>query len=223
MITTSGLGAALSEKSLKNLRYCLRLLRGATESITTMMVALKKLLDDYEESTRGPSDATLSNYTLMQEQEAASSRIAESIRAAHREIMKILEQIKNSISHYAGAALPENAGALVRRQLMSIPQRWRVAESTAAEQNGAGGHSQTQSETAKAGKTIVVFAGQSLDMLAQVTLVVGATIQNAEGWLEKMGRRREQSQMSSPPSFLPFKDDRKGFEQPFGGDVKMRD
>lgn len=225
MITTSGLGAALSETSLKNLRYCLSLLRGASESITTMMVALKKLLDDYEESTSS-ADATLSNYTLTQEQEAASSRIADSIRAAHREIMKTLEQIKNAISRYAGAALPENAGALVRRQLMSIPQRWRVAESTAEEDASS---QQRNSETAKAGKTIVVFASQSLDMLAQVTMVVGATIQNAEGWLARMGRRQDggggSALASPPPSFGgPVKDDRRVFETPIGfGDYKMRE
>ncbi|KIW07442.1 uncharacterized protein PV09_02282 [Verruconis gallopava] len=225
MITTSGLGAALSEVSLKNLRFCLGLLRGATDSITTMMVALKKLLDDYEERARNSADETLPNFTLTQEQEAASTRIAESIKSAHREIMKTLESITNSISHYAGAALPENAAALVRRQLMSLPQRWRVAESTAAEQNGANGHSQTQSEMVKAGKTIVVFAGQSLDMLAQVTMVVSATIQNAEGWLERMGRRSGQSQVSSPPAMLPAKDDRKTFDSqpqhPVGVDYQM--
>jgi len=236
MITTSGLGAALSETSLKNLRYCLSLLRGASESITTMMVALKKLLDDYEESTRGSAgDATLSNYSLTPEQEAASSRIAESIKAAHREIMKTLEQIKNSISHLAGAALPENAGALVRRQLMSLPQRWRVAETQAAEsQNEQTGAQQdrTHTETVKAGKTIVGFASQSLDMLAQVTMVVGATIQNAEGWLERMGRgngprghsrgRSLQGVNGSTNGVLPYADDKRVFESAHG-DVKMRD
>jgi hypothetical protein len=225
MITTSGLGAALSETSLKNLRYCLSLLRGATESITTMMVALKKLLDDYEESTIGHNDATLSNYTLTQEQEAASSRIAESIKAAHNEIMRILKQINTSISQYAGAALPENAGALVRRQLMSLPQRWRVAETTAAEQDGANVHPQSLNGDIRVGKTLIAFSSQSLDMLAQVTMVVGATIQNAEGWLERMGsRRRDQSyQISSPPQFLPYKDDRKIFEQPMRGESNMRE
>ena len=199
-----------------------------------MMIALKKLLDDYEESTRGSAgDATLSNYSLTPEQEATSSRIAESIKAAHREIMKTLEQIKNSISHYAGAALPDNAGALVRRQLMSLPQRWRVAETQAAEsqseQNGAQ-HGQTQTETVKAGKTIVGFASQSLDMLAQVTMVVGATIQNAEGWLEKMGRsngatgrgRGRSLQGVQANGALPYSDDKRTFEHT-NGDVNMRE
>jgi hypothetical protein len=195
-----------------------------------MMVALKKLLDDYEESTRGtPSDAQHTGYTLTPEQEAASSRIAESIKAAHRDIMKTLEQIKNSISHYAGAALPENAGALVRRQLMSIPQRWRVAETQAAESSSSSQpQPQAQVETVKAGKTIVGFASQSLDMLAQVTMVVGATIQNAEGWLDRMGRRsrgRTQAGSATPKNgFLPYADDKRIFESPSsGGDVKMKE
>lgn len=226
MITTSGLGAALSETSLRNLRFCLGLLRGASESITTMMVALKKLLDDFEESTR--RDESHTSYNLTQEQEAASTRIAESIKAAHRDIMKTLEQIKNSISHYAGAALPDNAGALVRRQLMSIPQRWHVAETQAAEssqaQNGVG------NETTRTGKTIVGFATQSLDMLAQVTMVVGATIQNAEGWLDRMGRsqgrnrgRSIQSGNGSVNGYLPYTDDKRTFDAPPRRDVQMSD
>ena len=38
-----------------------------------------------------------------------------------------LQSVTTHVSRYTGGALPENAGALVRRQLMSVPQRWRVA------------------------------------------------------------------------------------------------
>jgi hypothetical protein len=132
------------------------------------------------------------------EQEEASNRIAARFTDIHREIMSTLEMVKNSISRYTGGALPENAGALVRRQLMSIPQRWRVAESTAeSQQNGA-----TQSEPVRSGNKLLAFTGQSLDMIAQVTLIVGATIENAEGWLERMGKkkRRERERLEGGSS-----------------------
>jgi hypothetical protein len=143
--------------------------------------------------------------------------------------MRTLEQIKDSISHYAGAALPDNAGALVRRQLMSIPQRWRVAETQAAESSQA--HNGAPNETTRTGKTIVGFATQSLDMLAQVTMVVGATIQNAEGWLDRMGRTQgrnrgrslQSANGSSVNGYLPYTDDKRAFDAPAGRDVKMSD
>jgi hypothetical protein len=200
MITTSGLGAALSETSLRNLRLCLKLLRGATDSLTATMYAIKQLIQDYEQSTQGTAgNEQQSGHTLTQEQEEASRRVAERIKAFHREIMQTLESVKNSISHYTGGALPENAGALVRRQLMSIPQRWRVAESTAEQSNATTGA--PQNEAIRSGNKLSVFASQSLDMIAQVTLIVSATIENAEGWLDRMGKKkqREQSQLANSP------------------------
>ncbi|KAF2437183.1 Opi1-domain-containing protein [Tothia fuscella] len=188
MITTSGLGAALSEASLKNLRLCLHLLRMATEHLGTVMHAITQLLDDYNRDLQGAIPiAELSTHNgFSEEQEEASRRIASRITEFHRDIMHTLENVKNSISNYTGSALPENAGALVRRQLMSIPQRWKVAESAAeAQENGI-----TASEPQKSGNKLLAFTGQSLDMIAQVTLIVGATIENAESWLETMGKRK---------------------------------
>jgi len=183
-----------------------------------MMLALKRLLEDYEESshqTQGQQNSQQSSYTLPQEQEEASRRIAERIKAFHREIMQTLESVKNSISQYTGGALPENAGALVRRQLMSIPQRWRVAESTAEQQqqeNGTNAAAATpQNEAVRSGNKLVAFASQSLDMIAQVSLIVSATIENAEGWLDRMGRKKRekeremgqgQGDMKSPPPMV---------------------
>jgi hypothetical protein len=209
MITTSGLGAALSETSLRNLRLCLKLLRGATDSLTATMYAIKQLIQDYEQSTQVTTDnEQRSGRTLAPEQEEASRRVAERIKAFHREIMQTLESVKNSISHYTGGALPENAGALVRRQLMSIPQRWRVAESTADQNNATTGA--PQNEAIRSGNKLSVFASQSLDMIAQVTLIVSATIENAEGWLDRMGKKkqREQSRLASSGSPMQIKDEK---------------
>jgi hypothetical protein len=189
MITTSGLGAALSEASLNNLRACLKLLHKATGHLATVMHAIKRLLEEYSQGSAQTAQSP-SPQGMSYEQEEASQRYARHIKEFHREIMSTLEVVKNSISRYTGGALPENAGALVRRQLMSIPQRWRVAESTAeSQQNGA-----TQSEPERSGNKLLAFTGQSLDMIAQVTLIVGATIENAEGWLERMGKKKEREQ-----------------------------
>jgi hypothetical protein len=48
IMTTSGLGAALSESSLRSLKICLGLLRSATTHIDTIMRSLKLVLEEYE-------------------------------------------------------------------------------------------------------------------------------------------------------------------------------
>jgi hypothetical protein len=148
MITTSGLGVALSDRSLRSLRYCLSVLRGATDHLADVMGALRTLLDEYEEGvdddqTNGTNgvceddDAAMTDAPSFPtpEQSAARARaLGERIKGYGSDIMATLQSVTTHVSRYTGGALPENAGALVRRQLMSVPQRWRVAQEAARQQ-----------------------------------------------------------------------------------------
>jgi len=49
MITTSGLGVALSDASLRSLKFCLSLLRQASSHLTSIMMALRSLLEEYNQ------------------------------------------------------------------------------------------------------------------------------------------------------------------------------
>ncbi|KAF2402852.1 Opi1-domain-containing protein [Trichodelitschia bisporula] len=191
-VTTSGLGAALSETSLRNLKTCLRLLRGAAQHLAGLMHTLQELLRDYERSLAGGEGdeaverQTQRAYALTPEQQAASHALAQRIRSLGHDVLRTLHGVVRAVSTHAGSALPANAGAFVRRQLLSIPQRWRIAEAGAGEGGaGVGGE-----ETARWGRSMVGFTRQGLEMIEQVGLVVGATVESAEGWLERMGRRQ---------------------------------
>jgi transcriptional repressor OPI1 len=197
VITTSGLGVALSESSLQSLKYCLSLLRTATDGLASIMHALRSLIDDYEHTVGGSEQTSQtqqqnlsSSYKLTSEQEAASRAIADRIKSLGSDIMSILHSVTSSVSRYAGSALPENAGALVRRQLMSVPQRWRVAEETTANTGQAQGQ-RAGGEAVRAGERFLVFAGQGCDMITQINLVLSGTVESAEKWLESMGGRTE--------------------------------
>jgi transcriptional repressor OPI1 len=200
MITTSGLGAALNDKSLKSLKYCLSLLRMATDSLAEIMNALRSLIADYEKTFFG-SQAYRSGAQLTQEQEFASHNIADRIKTLGNSIMGILFEVTSNISQYAGDALPENASALVRRQLMSVPQRWKLAEEKTStppsESTTLGGNNTSDAVekhgevTMRAGRRWLVFAEQGCDMITQISLVVSGTVESAENWLDSMGRRRE--------------------------------
>jgi transcriptional repressor OPI1 len=202
MISTSGLGVALSESSLRSLKACLGMLRGATTHISNVMQALALVLADYEAATRPQrrdaehgSEKQLfagREEALTPEQQEASRQIAERIKALSDDIWKTLQNVVNSVSRYTGGALPDNARTLVRRQLMSVPLRWRVANQTAngSTEEGANGDQSQASEPARSAHRMLAFAKEGLDMIAQVSAVVDGTVGSAEKWLDSLGRRR---------------------------------
>lgn len=206
LITTSGLGAALSESSLKSLRYCLSILRSAFDHVATVANALKSLLDDYENSQQqNQTNGVTTNGAglhLTPEQQHNSNVLAERIQSLGADIMKTVQSVVNAVNTYTGSALPENAAALVRRQLLSIPHRMRTAETNAStvtsptEANS--GHLNADNLAIRSGRKWLDFATQSLDMIEQVNLVVSGTIRSAERWLESMGRKKEEISTPTP-------------------------
>jgi hypothetical protein len=194
MITTSGLGVALSDRSLSSLKYCVSFLRLATNQLTGIMAALRELIAQCEQYTYGARRGSQPAYLLTEQQEAASRAITDSIKKLGTDIMAILQEVTDRVSKYTGGKLPENAGALVRRQLMSVPQRWRIAqESTPAPASDNASTDQSQSEALRIGQRFLIFAEQGCDMIAQVNMVVSGTVESAEKWLDSMGRRRQSS------------------------------
>ncbi|KAJ8610120.1 hypothetical protein MRB53_038727 [Persea americana] len=87
--------------------------------------------------------------------------------------------LQKSVSTTTGGALPENARHFVRTQLMSLPQRWKIVSE---QKNGEG-------ETSQTAHRMIAFATEGLDMMNQVSQVVRATLDSAERWLERVGRR----------------------------------
>ena len=212
MITTSGLGVALSETSLRSLRFCLGLIRNATSHLGNVMEALRIVLDEYDRAMRGTESPRLferghgddikkEEYdvtngdkahikeALKQRRARESRRLAERMQTLGNDILQILKTVVNNVSRYAGGALPDNASALVRRQLLSVPYRWHAASQSAAGtpmiQNGS------ESEPVRAANRMLAFAKEGLDMMGQVSLVVDATIVSAERWLDSMGKGKQ--------------------------------
>ena len=208
MITTSGLGIALSETSLRSLRFCLGLLRNATGHLGNVMRALKIVLEDFDrtmvdaesrqilEKTRHDGlkvngavineDSNNAANTLPAQRSQESHVLAERMKALCDDILQTLKTVVNIVSRYAGGALPDNASMLVRRQLLSVPYRWRAASkmtaSTSATKDGPG------SESVRSAHQMLAFAKEGLDMMAQVSLVMDATLFSAERWLHSMGK-----------------------------------
>jgi hypothetical protein len=190
IMTTSGLGVALSASSLKSLKICLSYLRSATKHIDAVMHALKLLLDEYESATRRHHHASSGGEAGddgMQLDSAADDdvhRIADRMKTLTSDIWETLKNVVQSVSRYTGGALPQNARQVVRTQLLSVPQRWQATSQSAPADNGDEQHG----EEVRGAQRMLAFAKEGLDMMGQITTVVDGTVQSAESWLGTMGR-----------------------------------
>jgi hypothetical protein len=194
IITTSGLGVALSDTSLRSLKYCLSVLQLAFDRLINIMATLRQLLKDFQETMF--ASRSESPLRLTPEQEKASLQAAESIKKQASDIMQTLTWLTDNVSHYAGGALPDNVGALVRRQLLSLPQRWQFAQQAADTDSAVASSAAGNSDVQRTGQRWIVFAEQACDMTLQVMYALKGTVQSAENWLGRMGRRRPGGPMS---------------------------
>ncbi|EMD67315.1 hypothetical protein GGP41_007227 [Bipolaris sorokiniana] len=200
IMTTSGLGVALSETSLRSLKICLGLLRSATTHIDSVMRALKLVLEEYEAALRNQreSSSNINNNNIAQDEKAQLNgnmaqmglvdsdkddqvrRFADRIKELSSDIWQTLQSVVQSVSRYTGGALPQNAQTVVRTQLLSVPQRWQLASRNTS---GSGG------DEVRGANRMLAFAKEGLDMMGQITTVVDGTVQSAECWLQRIGRR----------------------------------
>lgn len=184
-VMTSGLGVALSVTSRRSLQFCLQTLGQATVHIATVTEALKMVLEQYDQardSWHQQNDSSLekgSDRPRTPDHDEAARRLADIIKRHSDDIWKTLKDVTNYVSNSAGGALPDNARHFVTAQLMSLPQRWRVVS---ANSTGEG-------ETSRSAHRMIAFATEGLDMISQVSHVMKATLESAEQWLERVGRR----------------------------------
>ena len=184
-VMTSGLGVALSVTSRRSLQYCLMMLSQATEHVATVMDALRLVLEQYDQARaswheRNDTSMEKGERPRTPDHDQAARHLASIIKKHSDDIWQTLKVVVNNVSNTAGGALPENARHFVRTQLMSLPQRWRIVSDR---QTG-------DSDTSRGAHRMIDFATEGLDMMSQVSQVVKATLDSAERWLDRVGRRR---------------------------------
>ncbi|KAF8853434.1 Opi1-domain-containing protein [Acephala macrosclerotiorum] len=210
VLSTSGLSVAMSEESLRSLKYCLGWLRWANEHIGKVIEALKSVLEQYDQENHaeGTIEGSAENQLVVRS-EANHSALNAKIVELKKDVLKTLKEVVDIVSKYAGGALPENARILVRRHLTSLPQRFRLASS----RNG-NGEKNGETDVTEGANRVLVLAKEGLDMMAQVSGVLDGTIVSAEEWCERLGRskrseregereREDETPMEKPPLELP--------------------
>ncbi|KAL6849089.1 transcriptional regulator opi1 [Amphichorda felina] len=227
VMSTSGLGVAMSDESLRSLKYCLRWLRWANEHIGGVIGTLKTTLEQYErpedkdmaqwESTERDAaalEALVDPNNDNQEPKPSRAELVSRINSLKSDVLKTLQDAITMVSRYAGGALPENARVLVRRHLTSLPHRFRLATMT---ENDEGQISAQDSDSAvrEGAQKVLVLAKEGLDMVSQVSGIVDGTIVSAEEWCERMGKKkRRDSRDADNRPVLPT-------QMEPNGDVKM--
>lgn len=200
IMSTSGLSIAMSDESLRSLKYCLQWLRWANEHIGKVVAALRLALEQYD-ARRATDEGGDHVMVDAEEKRRLAARIAE----LRGDVLKTLRDVIETVSKYAGGALPENARELVRKHLTSLPQRFRLANM----QDGAIQH---QGEDAKEHEVrdgalrVLVLAKEGLDMMEQVSGVLDCTIVSAEEWCERLGKTKngDDQQQKSEKEVLAY-------------------
>lgn len=199
MISTSGLGAALNEASLRSLKYVLGMLRKANVHVRHLMESLKKLLQDFESERSSQKLEEGFNDKVgaihLEGSSTGENTIAERIRRLNTEIWNTLKAVVDQVSKHTGGALPENASVIVRWQLMSVPRRWQRAQFQAPQPDKNGElQNSDEKEAFSSAHKMIAFAVEGIEMMDQIGGVVNSTIESAEKWLDTMGKKREQHQ-----------------------------
>ena len=219
IMSTSGLSIAMSEESLRSLKYCLRWLKWANEHIARVIGALKTTLEQYD-NTPDPDEVAQvqaeagqqRNGMVGQSQQQTRIELAARINTLKGDVLKTLQDVVSTVSTYAGGALPENAKLLVRRHLTSLPQRFRVA--TMVDGDAEASERDSESAMKEGAQKMLVLAKEGLDMVTQISGVLDGTIVSAEDWCDRMGKRRKTSPDDEAPLLPQTNGDVKMAEEP---------
>ncbi|KAH9921739.1 Opi1-domain-containing protein [Epithele typhae] len=122
-LEAGGISAALSEESMRRLRYCLQWLQYATTQIDAQILVLRNFIVSLQ--PEGTPHGT-----------PISAQHLRTLQTAKRDVVDTIRQVVEVVSRYAGGALPEPARSRVRSFILCLPRRWAVAANTGLEGTG---------------------------------------------------------------------------------------
>ncbi|KAG9296505.1 hypothetical protein G9A89_015097 [Geosiphon pyriformis] len=172
-----GVGAVVSEESMKSLKYCLQWLNYANQHIEHQMSVLREFIVNLT----NPSSVALIHTS-------ASSTLS----SIKREVVETLRKVVEVVSKYAGACLPEQARENVRRFILSLPNRWdkinrtetSATPSPMASPLLAPANKHPLNTTTDYARRLLRLANESLDMLKGVAIIFGETVERAQSWVD---------------------------------------
>lgn len=211
LLEAGGLSAALSEESLRRLRYVLSWLLAATEHLDSQIVLLRDLTEQVD------------------------------VAKIRRDVVQTVRGAVDVVAKYAGGStLSEGGRQRVRSFVLDLPRRWATAmgESQVVVEresvSAAGGRARRRGHHAHnsergvsvgmdsplqsprirpqrpaddAAERVLTLATESLDMMRGVMAVVKDSLDRADAWVGRLGLQRDGVELDDsrdlrlPPSF----------------------
>ncbi|KAH8921982.1 Opi1-domain-containing protein [Atractiella rhizophila] len=191
-MTAGGIGAAVSEESLKSLKYCLHWLQYASARLEHQLAVLQNFISSL--SAPAPSDALISPsavHTLTQ---------------IRRDVVDTIRKVVDVVAKYSGAALPEHARRFVKQSIMSLPGKWAntIRSHDSMSQDGsvpsspapinlsaapgtlAAGDGMTKENAEAAADRVLNFTVESLEMVKGINRVFAESVERAELWVDRL-------------------------------------
>ncbi|KAK6356835.1 hypothetical protein TWF718_001175 [Orbilia javanica] len=191
MLSTAGVGVALSEESLKSLKYCLAWLRWANDHLDKVIMALRGVISEYDSDKSRANGTSGKDGGADEGDDERSAQLQNKIETLRKDVIGTLKRVVDVVSTYAGGALPENARVVVKACITNLPRRWALAaKDDNAGANASGNNMAVVVRREEAGKRVLVLAREGLEMLHQVSAIVQLTLERAEEWCERLGRKR---------------------------------
>ncbi|KAI9062674.1 Opi1-domain-containing protein [Trametes sanguinea] len=125
ILEAGGLSAAISEESMRRLKYCLQWLQYATTQIDAQILVLRNFIASLQPNGDSPHATPVSPQHLR------------TLQAAKRDVVDTIRQVVEVVSRYAGGALPEPARTRVRSFILHLPRRWAAASGDGLAMGGA--------------------------------------------------------------------------------------
>lgn len=201
VVTTSGLGIAMKQESLRSLKYCLGVLRDTNGYINELLVTLKATIDEYDRETQrdGQEEAMAGGQQSSAQPASAAtrSRLIQRMGKLKDDLFRAIQRTVETVSKYAGSALPENARNLVHRQLLSLPGLYKQLHNTQAATEGRRENRGPETLARDRSHLALIFAREALQLMTQVADVLNRTLVSAEEWCETLYRRRQEQQESA--------------------------
>ncbi|KAI0642392.1 transcription factor Opi1-domain-containing protein [Trametes meyenii] len=115
ILEAGGISAAISDESMRRLRYCLQWLQYATAQIDAQILVLRNFIASLQPNGTSPHGVPLAPHHLR------------TLQTAKRDVVDTIRQVVEVVSRYAGGALPEPARSRVRSFILCLPRRWATA------------------------------------------------------------------------------------------------
>lgn len=183
IVTTSSLGVAMSDQSLRNLKFCLEKVRAANSYIAHRVDDLKNAAEKYDAVAARTGDGE------SQASAGDRSRLMAQMNTLKLEIYTSLQTAIETLSAYAGNSLPQNARNFVIANLKSLPSRfpWKTMKELQEQKKGP-----DQEKAEREGYNVALqFAKDGLATMIAITDILERTIVSAESWIDTLYKKKE--------------------------------